>query len=380
MKLLLPLMGLISCLAVCGCAAQPGAEGKVRVYIGTYTSGPSKGIYSAVLDRRTGDLKDLALTVETKNPSFLAFHPRLPVLYAVGEIGGGAGKPGGAVSAFAIDAKAGGLTLLNQQSSGGAGPCYVSVDPTGRTVLVANYGGGSIASLPLEADGRLKPPATVIQHTGASVNPKRQTAPHAHSIWPEPGTGRAWVCDLGLDKVFAYGLNPTEGKLVETPAEVVAMKPGAGPRQLAAHPNGNWYYVVNELDCTVTRLGKEGKQVKAFESVSTLQQAVTNNTCAEIELHPSGRFVYASNRGADSIAVFAVNPDTGVLTWQQEVPTGGKMPRFFGIDPSGGWVLAGNQASDTVAVFRVDQASGKLTATGQTVTVGAPVCFVFREL
>jgi 6-phosphogluconolactonase len=380
MKMISPIvtacvLGIVSA----GCAgAQPGPGTAIRVYLGTYTSGKSKGIYTGTLDRQTGQLTGLTLAAETKNPSFLALHPKLPVLYVVGEVSGPAGKPGGAVSAFAMDKTTGQLTLLNQQSSGGAGPCYVSVDPTGRTVLVANYGGGSIASLPLGPDGKLREPATFIQHTGSSVNPRRQTGPHAHCIIPETGADRVWVCDLGLDKVFAYALNAAEGTLTPSPQQSISMKPGAGPRQLAIHPNGQWMYVVNELDCTVTRLARgAGGSMEPKESVSTLGQAVTNNSCAEIEVHPSGKYVYASNRGADTIAVFGVDSKTGTLKLVQEAPTAGKTPRHFGIDPTGRWVLAENQGSDSIVVFRVEESTGKLTAVGSPIEVGAPVCVLF---
>lgn len=352
------------------------------VYFGTYTGGKSKGIYVSRFNSETGKLSEPELVAETKNPSFLAVHPTEKFLYAVGEVNEAQGKRGGAVNAYAIDAKTGKLTALNQQTSGGTGPCHVSVDATGKCVLVANYGSGSIAALPVKADGSLGEAATTIQHTGSSVNPKRQTGPHAHFIIPSPDNRLAMTCDLGLDKVLVYQLDASTAKLTTNNPPFAVVPHGAGPRHLAFHPNGKFAYVINEMALTITTFNYDGKRGTFFEeqNVSTVPTgyAITEkDSTAEITVHPTGKFVYGSNRGHDSIAVFSVEAKTGKLTLVQHESTQGKTPRHFAIDPSGKWLLAENQNSDSVVVFAIDAATGKLKPTGQTLTVGSPVCAVF---
>lgn len=352
------------------------------VYFGTYTGTKSKGIYVSRFDAATGKLSEAELAVETKNPSFLAIPSKGNQLYAVGEVNAVPGQRAGAVSAFAREPGTGKLTLLNQQTSGGAGPCHLSLDAKGRCLLVANYGSGNLAALPVRADGSLAEATNVIQHTGSSVHPQRQTGPHAHCVLPSPDNRFALACDLGLDKVLVYRLDQTTARLMPNDPPFARVAHGAGPRHLAFHPNGKFVYVINEIDLTITTFSYDAARGVLFEeqNLSTVppDYAVTEkDSTAEIAVHPSGRFVYGSNRGSDSISVFAVEPKTGKLTRVQTESTQGKAPRHFAIDPTGRWLLAENQNSDSVVVFAVDPASGRLKSTGQSITVGSPVCAVF---
>ncbi len=361
-------------------AEVAGSDRPLLVYIGTYTGSKSQGIYLARFQPATGRLSAPELAAETKNPSFLALHPNRPVLYAVGEIGNFEGKRTGAVSAFGIDEPTGKLTLLNQQSSGGAGPCYLAVDATGGCVLVANYGGGSVAVLPIEADGRLREPSMTVPHQGSSVNPQRQAGPHAHCTVPDPANRFALVCDLGLDKVLVYRLDPGKGALAPNDPPFVSAKPGSGPRHLAFHPNGRFVYVINEIKSTLTAYGYDAPAgvLKELQTVPMLPADFkADNICAEVQVHPSGRFVYGSSRGHDSIAAFAIDPKSGQLTFIERQSTQGKTPRHFALDPGGHWLLAENQDSDNVVIFQVDTESGRLRPTGQRAAVGAPACLVF---
>jgi len=355
------------------------AETKFNAYIGTYTDGKSKGIYVARFDAENGKLSAPELVFETKNPSFLALHPNGRVLYAVGEIGNFQGKGVGAVSAFSIDAKSGKLALLNQQASAGAGPCHLAVDKTGKCVLVANYGSGSFATLPIEGDGKLGEPRSKIQGTGSSINKERQAGPHAHQIITDPANKFAFGCDLGLDKVFIWKLEPNKASLDSENAHFAPVKPGAGPRHLVFHPDGRIAYVINEMGSSITAFAYASKgALNEIQTISTLPKDFHgSSTCAEVEVHPSGKFVYGSNRGHDSIAVFAVDAKTGRLTLVEHQSTEGKTPRHFAIDPTGKWLLAENQESDNIVIFRIDQGTGKLSATGEKVEVGAPVCIQF---
>lgn len=366
-------------------AQTPPAPAEMLVYIGTYTNNEkSKGIYVSRLDLATGRLSDPQLAVETTSPSFLAVHPDGRHLYAANEVSSFEGQQTGAVSAFAIDRTSGMLTALNQRSSGGAGPAHLIVDRTGRVVLVANYGGGSAAALPLEADGRLKPPATVVRYTGSSVNPKRQTKPYAHSINVDPKNQFAYVADLGTDKIHVHRLDPAAGTLANASPASVSVAPGSGPRHFAFHPARPYAYVINEMLLTVTAFSHDAASgaLAEVQTLTTLPPGVepqSGFSTAEVQVHPSGRFLYGSNRGHDSLTVFAIDEATGRLTFVQNEPTQGSFPRGFGIDPTGQFLLAGNQRSDTVVVFRIDTATGRLTPTGQTLSVGAPVCVKFVQ-
>ena len=357
--------------------------GTMLVYFGTYTGAKSKGIYVSRFDPATGRLTSPELAVETPSPSFLAIHPGKRFLYATGENTNLGGKHVGAVSAFSLDAKTGRLTLLNLKSSGGEGPCHLAVDPTGKCLLVANYGSGSVAALPIQPDGSLAEPSAVIQHQGSSVNPQRQTGPHGHFITPDSGNRFALACDLGLDQVLVYRFDSGKGSLVANAPPFAAVKPGSGPRHLAFHPSGRFVFLINEMGSTLTVFAYDAKRgaLKELQTISTLPAGFAgNSTCAEVQVHPSGKFVYGSNRGHDSIAVFGFAAASGTLTCLEHQPTQGKTPRHFAFDPAGNWLLAENQESDNVVVFRVDTKTGRLSAAGQTVSVGAPVCAVFVDL
>jgi 6-phosphogluconolactonase len=320
------------------------------------------------------------LAVATRNPSFLAVHPAGHFLYAVGEMDNASGKPAGTVSAFSLDRQSGKLALLNQQASGGGGPCHLSVDATGKCLLVANYGSGSIAALPIHPDGSLGEPATTIQHTGSSVNPQRQAGPHAHFICPSPDNRFALNCDLGLDQVLVYRLDAAAATLTSNDPPFAAVAPGAGPRHLTFSPDGKFVYVINEMGSTISAFSYHSTDAAMTEvqTLSTLPKDFsTNNTCAEIVLHPSGKFLYGSNRGHDSITVFAVDQKSGRLAFVEHQSSKGRTPRHIAIDPTGYWLFAENQASDSVIVFAIDADTGKLRPTGQSLTVGSPVCAVF---
>lgn len=354
-----------------------GFAAESLVYFGTYTSGKSQGIYVSRFDSATGQLGAPELAAETKNPTFLAVSPDASHLYAVSEL-----SKTGAVSAFAFEGRTGKLKLLNQQFSGGGGPCHVAVDATGKCLLVANYGSGSIAALPIRDDGSLGEATTTLQHHGSSVNPKRQAGPHAHFILPAPDNRFTLDCDLGLDKIFINQLDASAARLAASEPPFATVAPGSGPRHLTFSPDGKFVYVINEMGGSVTVFSYAATNAALTEvqTISTLpKDFATNNTCAEIALHPSGKFLYASNRGHDSLAVFAVGQPSGQLTLIEHQPTLGRTPRHFAIDLTGRWLLAENQASDSVVVFAIDAVTGKLKPTGQSITIGSPVCAVFVE-
>jgi 6-phosphogluconolactonase len=353
------------------------------VYIGTYTNDKSKGIYRLTFDSATGQLGTPTVAAETVNPSFLAVHPSRKYLFAVSEIANFDGQKTGAVSAFRIDPESGALSLLNKVDSKGMGPCHVSVDKAGKNVLVANYGGGTVAVLPIAEDGRLKEANSFVQHTGSGADPKRQRGPHAHSINVSADNKFAVAADLGLDKLLVYKFDAGAGKIEPHSPPFFHVAPGSGPRHFAFHPNGRYGYAINELLSTVTALSWDsGRGVfTEVQTARTLPEGFSGeNYTAEVVVHPSGKFVYGSNRGHDSIAVFAVDPKNGSLTPVDHTPTQGRTPRNFGIDPTGKFLIAANQRSDNLVVFRIDAKTGKLSPTRQTIDVGSPVCVRFMSL
>jgi 6-phosphogluconolactonase len=379
--LILGLATSAATLAVVAAQSSTGASGAMFVYVGTYTSEKSQGIYRLKLDLASGTLSAPEVAATVTNPSFLALDPGKTHLYSVNETGKFADKPTGSVSAFSIDAATGALTPLNQESSGGSGPAHLSVDKAGRTVLVANYGGGSVASLPIGA-GRLEPAASVIVHQGSSVHPKRQTKPYGHSINMDPSNAFAYAADLGADRIFIYRLDPKSSVLTPASPAFAALAPGSGPRHMSFHPGGRYAYVINELALTVTVFSRDARTgaLTEVQTISTLPAGVAVEpalSTAEVVVHPSGKFLYGSNRGHDSLVVYAIDQATGKLTLVQHEPTQGSTPRGFGIDPTGRYLLAGNQRSDTLVAFRIDTASGRLTPTGQTVKIGSPVSVVY---
>jgi 6-phosphogluconolactonase len=370
-------------LATLAAAVAPAlAQDAQLVYVGTYTGAKSKGIHAFRFDAGTGALTPIGLVAETRSPSWLVVHPSGRYLYAANEVDDIGADKSGSVSAYAIDRATGALTALNVQSSKGAHPCHLAVDRSGSHLLVANYSGGNIAVLPIASDGRLAPASQVIAHSGSGVNASRQGSPHAHSV-DFDATGRfAIASDLGADRLFVYRYDPTTG-LSRARQPAIAASPGAGPRHFAFHPNGRLGFGINEMAMTVTSYAWDASRgaLTTLSTVPTLPRAVRNgDSTAEIRVHPSGRFVYGSNRGHDSIAVYRVAPATGLLTLVEHELTRGRTPRSFTIDPGGRWLVAANQDSDTLAVFRIDKRTGALTPAGGLVPVGAPVAVVFVDL
>jgi 6-phosphogluconolactonase len=324
------------------------------------------------------------LAGESSNPSFLAIHPSGRFLYTVNEISKFNGKSSGAVSAFAVDQQTGKLTFLNQEPSEGPGPCYLIVDKKGEHVLVANYDGGSVAVLPISPDGKVGAATGFVQHHGSSVNPDRQKEPHAHSINLDADNKFAIVADLGLDDVIVYKFDSVKGRLAPNDPPFAQVKPGSGPRHFAFDPKGRYGYVISEMLCTVTTFKYDGKvgDLDPVQVVSTLppgEAVKPAYSTAEVRVHPSGKFLYGSNRGHNSIVAYKVDPTSGELTYLENESTQGKTPRNFAISPSGKWLLAENQDSDSIVVFKIDNETGKLEPAGQTVTVGAPVCIKFLQ-
>ncbi len=350
----------------------------VCAYVGTYTDGRREGIFVFKCDAASGTAQLIGAVAGLPNPSFLAIHPSRRYLYAVNEIGDFGGRAAGAVSAFVVDGDTGGLRSLNQQSSVGSGPCHLIVDATGRFVLVANYGSGSVAVLPIQADGSLAEASDFVQHHGASVNPQRQEGPHAHSIILDPANRFAFVADLGLDKLMIYRFDADGGKLTPNKPASVSVSPGAGPRHFTFHPNGRYAYVINELDNTVTAFAYDAGSgaLHARQTLSTLPEGYAQTSyCADIHVAPNGRFLYGSNRGHDSIAIFSID-DAGRLSSLGQEPTRGRWPRNFALDPSGRFMWVANQESDGITIFAVDEATGRLSARDQ-LRVPKPACVKF---
>ena len=370
---------LLLCLFAAAAHGQPPTDGTL-VYVGTYTGASSKGIHAFRFDSATGTLTPIGLVAETPSPSWLALHPSGRYLYAANETDSFDAEKSGGVSAFRIDRATGALTLLNTQPSRGAHPCHLTVDRQGTHVLVANYSGGSIAVLPIASDGALGSPSQAVQHKGASINSSRQKTPHAHSIDLDATNRFAVAADLGADRLFIYRYDPRGGGLSAGLQPAVAATAGAGPRHFAFHPDGLLGFAINELSSTVTSYAWDARRgsLKTLATISTVPKGFRGgNSTAEIRVHPGGRFVYGSNRGHDSIAVYRVSAATGNLTLVEYEPTRGKTPRNFTIDPTGQWLIAANQDSDTLSVFRISERNGALTPVGPLVKVGAPVSVVF---
>jgi len=350
------------------------------VYVGTYTNGKSKGIYAYRLNADTGALTPVGLVAETRNPSFVITHPNGRFLYSVSETNSTGGQPGGAVASYTIDGRTGGLTFLNQQPSGGAGPCHLTLDREAKYLFVANYSGGSISAFPLAGDGSIGPSTAFVQHQGSSVNPGRQKEPHAHGVYLDNSNRYLVVADLGLDRLLVYGFDNQKGTLTPNDPPFAAVKPGAGPRHFSFSADGRLGFVINELDSTMTAFSFDQStgSFKELGTVSSLPPGWTGrNSTAEVQVHPTRPVLYGSNRGHDSIHVWKIDPKSGQLTSLEIESTQGKTPRHFAIDPSGQYLLAANQDSDSIVVFKIDSESGLLTPTGNAVEVGAPVCVAF---
>ncbi|HEX6185957.1 MAG TPA: lactonase family protein [Pyrinomonadaceae bacterium] len=373
-------------LGVLGAALAERAPAGVRatrtprelaLYVGTYTSGGSEGIYLYRLDLADGSLKHAGTTAGVVNPSYLTLDPGRRFLYAVNEVEEFGGAASGAVSAFAVERQTGALRFLNQRASKGGAPCYVTVAADGRFVLVANYSGGNVAVLPVERGGGLGEAVDVEQDAGSGPDRERQEAPHAHFVTLDRANRFAYSCDLGTDKVMVYRYERRTGALSPNAPPSFSTKPGAGPRHLAFHPRGHFVYVLNELNSTVTALARDPARgtLRELQTLSALPKDFAGaNTGADIHITPDGRFLYCSNRGHDSLACFAVDARTGKLRPVGHTPTGGKTPRNFVIDPTGRFVLVANQKSGHIVTFRLDSRTGALRPTGQTARVPSPVC------
>src|SRR6266478_284832 len=354
-------------------AGKPAAQHRYLVFVGTYTTKTeSKGIYAYEFDSDTGKLTPKGVAAETPDPSWVAVHPNGKYAYAANESG-----KASAVSAFAVDAKSGKLTLLNQIPSLGEDPCHLSFDKTGKYLLVANYSSGTIAVFPILADGRLGEHAALVKDQGAlGPNKERQEAPHAHWIETSPDNRFALVADLGLDEVLVYKFDATSGTLTPNEPAFTRLKAGSGPRHATFYPNGKFVFAASELSSTATSFAYDIKKgtLKEIGTASTLPPGFSGrNDVAEAAVHPNGKFLYVSNRGNDSIAILSIDPGNRTLAPAGGIPTGGKEPRHFAIDPSGKYLLAENQFSNNIDVFKIDAATGGLTATGQVAEVASPV-------
>ena len=367
-------------LAIAALTGNMSADNQYHLYVGTYTGPNNKGIPAFRYDASQLAFEPLGTVAEMERPSFLAFSPDRRFLYAVSELGN-SGKSEGYVYAFGLDRTTGKLTFLNRQTSGGGGACHLVVDKTGKFLLVANYGTGSTASFPLKSDGSLGNLISKIQFEGSGPNQRRQKGPHAHAVVLSPDNRFLFVPDLGADRVRILRFDSSNGSLTpNTPADV-AVKPGAGPRHFTFSPNGRFAYLICEMGSLVVafRYDSSAGSLTEIQTASTLPDGFTGeNNSAEIEVDPSGRFLYASNRGHDSIAVFSIDDKTGKLERTQIESTQGRTPRNFAIDPTGRHLLAADQDSNRIVVFDRDSHTGKLTATGKTVDVPSPVCLLFN--
>ena len=363
---------LTAVLAVMVASAAPAAD--LFVFFGTHRSGTNAGFSLAHFDTGTGELTRPELLLSADSPAFFEIHPDGRHLYTCNS-----GKPG-AVSAYEIEPHTGQLTFLNREPAGGDDTCHLSLDRTAHFALTANYGSGNIAVFALKPDGRLGERTAFVQHTGSSIDPRRQTHAYAHSIVTDPGNQFALVADLGLDKIFVYRFNARTGSLKPNHPPFARVALGSGPRHLKFHPNGRWVYVINEIASTITGFNWNAGAgtLGEIQTTPTVPADFTGaNTAAEIVVHPNGKFLYASNRGHDSLAVFAVDQKTGWLKLVEHVSCGGKTPRYFSFDPTGRWILCANHGSDSAVVFQADENTGRLTQTGAPVPAPYPFCISF---
>ena len=363
------LVALLQSLVLVGTSSAD----KLNLYVGTYTGGDSKGIYLLDFDTESGALSLQGVAAETTNPSFVALHPDGRHLYAANETGTGE------LSAFSIDRKSGKLKLINEKPSGGGAPCHLVIDDSGRNLLVANYSGGNVSVTRINKDGSLGKQTSLVQHEGSSINENRQKEPHAHSINLDAANKFAIAADLGTDQLIAYAFNSKTGKLKKASALNIAA--GSGPRHFAFHPDGQHAYAINELKSTITvlRYSSQAGKFESTQTITTLPRDFKGKSfTAEVRVDAEGKFVYGSNRGHDSIAVFRIGPDHQLTTIQIQ-KIGGKTPRNFTIDPTGRFLLAAGQSSNDIHVFAIDQATGKLSATEQKIQIPSPVCLRFAN-
>ena len=373
--------GLVPCLvavmlALSAVTSFASPDQSELVFVGS----GHKNISAFWLNMTSGALSPIGEVAQVAAPSFLAISPSRKFLYAVSE---GQGRDNSFVNAFRIDSKTGELASLNRQPSGGSGPCHVEVDQGGGNVLAANYNSGSVSVFPVDKEGALGPMSAFIQDHGSSVNPRRQAGPHAHCIVTDRNDKFAFVCDLGLDKVLVFKFDRSKGSLAANDPPFSTVKPGSGPRHIAFHPNGRFAYVINEMAATVTAFAYDHARgvLSEIEDQPLLPKDFKGqNTAAEVAVHPSGKFVYASNRGDDSIVVFRCDPATGRLAFVERASSEGKTPRHFEIDPTGAFLLAANQSSGTIIVFRIEPKTGRLQPTGNKTVADAPTCVKCLEL
>ena len=363
-------------------------QNELRVFVGTYTDpilfgtgkvleGKGEGIYVYKMNTASGAMELINKKTDVTNPSYLAFDPRRSRLYAVNELKLFEGDPTGTISAFAVDTKTGGLKFLNKKPTRGTDPCHLIVDRTGRFVLLSNFMSGSVSVLPILDDGRLGDASDFIQHHGSSVDPDRQQGPHAHAVTLDESNRHAFIPDLGIDRVVVYNFDSDRGKLGPGAILQVPLKPGAGPRHIVFHPDGEWAFLINELDSTIVAFlhDRDSGALTEIQTVSTLPPDFNGeSTCADIHISPSGMFVYGSNRGHDSIVIYKIDPRSGKLSYVAHESTQGNTPRNFAIDPGGTFLLVANQDSDTIVTFRIDPLTGELQSTGQVTHVPTPVC------
>lgn len=379
---LLSFITFIASTAIFSCASGESGEelpSELRLYIGSYSSEEDPGIHVFEFNIPDNEFKKIQSIKGQRNPSFMAINPATGYLYAVNEIAGPSGDRSGAVSAFSVDKTTGMLTFINRQSSLGAGPCHISVLPGGKHVAVANYSGGSLALIPVSDDGSLEKPSGFVQLEGSGPDPRRQRAPHAHSVYPYGNSNIIFAADLGNDKVMIYNTDINGEFHTGSQMAYVSMEPGAGPRHLAIHPDGNWVYVVNELNSTITMLlvDNDSGSLTVKESVTTLPDNFEgDNYCADIRIHPDGMFLYASNRGHNSIAIYKISAD-GAPVLTGHASSGGEWPRNFNIDPSGRRMFVANQNTGNVVVFGIDPVTGGLDFTGAELKIDRPVCIEF---
>lgn len=376
---------ILQAIAVSGLTSFQGSRMQVfgasaremLLYVGTYTNGKSEGIYIFRFNTSTGEMRRIGVASGISNPAYLSIDSNGRRLYSVNEVSEYHGSRSGYVTSFSIDGTNGTLSKLNEQASGGVGPCYITVDPSNRFVLIANYSSGSIAVLPIKADGSLGEAVETIQHKGSGANPQRQEGPHAHSVNLNRGGKFAFAADLGIDRILIYRFDSTTGKLTPNDPAFVQTRPGAGPRHFAIHPKSSSAYLINELDSTLTAYSLDDRTgtLKELETRSTLPDGFKGTSyCADVHVHPSGRFVYGSNRGHDSIAIFRIDERSTRIEAVGHESTRGRTPRNFLIDPTGSFLLAANQATDSVVVFRIDPKTGTLHMSGTPVEVPTPVC------
>jgi 6-phosphogluconolactonase len=373
------LAALAGLAAITDRRSEARAIGSERMlYVGTYTGETSRGIYAFRFDDRSGGLTPIGLAAETPSPSFLTSSANGRVVFAVNELQSFRGAASGSVTSFAVDPVTAKLTEISVQPTGGAGPCHLALDRTGRYLAVANYAGGNFALFPVGADGRLQAATSVM--AGEESRPGRSTPPTrlGHMVEFDAHNRFLLAADKGLDALLVYRFDASTGALAPNRPPSAVLPAGSGPRHFAFHPNRKWLFAINELAATITTFewDQTSGKLTAGSSVSTRPADVTSGTTAEIAVHPSGRFVYGSNRGHDSIAVFSVGGG-GALTLVQYQSTRGKTPRHFALDPAGRWLIAANQESDTLAVFRIDQNTGRLSPAGPLTTVGSPVNILF---